>query len=415
MSIGLRNIHWFDGETELPASSLLITENGVQVVDQVPSGVEQIDCEGCWLLPALAELHADFRQPGLEHIYSFNCGIQAMVRGGYSTVLLTPQTNPVIDQPSVVELVRRQVERRPVDLRIAAALSRELAGTKLPELVEMHNAGASAFSTGLSALPTTRFLRLALSYAMQTDCRVHLFPLEADWSQELSFPEGPVADLYGLSGKPECAETIAVFRILEVVRSLRTPVHLKHLTLPASISMALEAREQGFDVTFDLPILNLLFDEEDLDGLDTSLHLNPPLRSSAVRSELLRVVREGKIKVLSSQHIPVLPENKNDHFAASHPGAVGLESAFALVVQLLGGWSGETMRRSVQLLSDGPRKVLGIGRAKDLNEWMVWSPNVERVLSAETFAGAVANTPLLGEKVKGVCRGIVVRGEWMPA
>lgn len=413
MSILLRNVRWFDGKQEKEVASLLLSSEGPRVVESAPDGVETVDAKGCWLLPALAELHADFRQPGLEHVYTFELGVQAMVRGGFSCALLTPQTDPVIDHPSAVELVRRQVERHPVDLRIAAALSIDLEGKKLPELVEMQLAGASAFSTGLSALPSTRFLCLELSYASQTHCRSHLFPMEQDWSQGVSVPEGGVADLFGLPGRPEYAETIAVFRILEAARSLRSSVHLKHLTLPASIAMVAKARAEGLDVTCDVPLLHLAFDEEDLDGLNTSLHLLPPLRSSAVRRELLRMITEGEVDAIASQHIPVLPENKNDHFSASHPGAVGLESAFSLLIELLGGFTPATVRSAVRLLSDGPRRILGLDQAAAADEWMLWDPTVERILAPADFAGAVANTPLLGRTLRGRCRGVSVRGQWL--
>ena len=394
-----RGAEWIllgDGEPEFPAAA--------------PEGVKPVEAKGCLLLPALAELHADFRQPGLEHIYTFSAGVEAMVRGGFSTALLTPQADPVVDDPSCVELVRRQVENLPVDLRISGAISQNLEGELLPEMVEMADAGATAFGNGLKGLPTTRYLELALTYASQCSCRVHLFPNERAWSKGVSMPDGHVADRYGLPGRPEFAETISVFRIIEVARAVGTPVHVKHVTLPASVEMIAAARAQGVDVTCDVPLMNLAFDEEDLADLNPSLHLVPPLRPARHRARMLELVRSGAVDAVAAQHIPVLPEQKKNHFSDTEPGAVGMETAFALLLECLGSADEANLKKAVELFSAGPRRAMGLPGADKAGEWMLWDPEATTIVSSSDFAGAVANSPLLGRSIRGRCRALVVRG-----
>ena len=405
---------WEDGKF-VPREWTLLTESGTEFPAAAPEGLGPVEAAGQYLLPALAELHADFRQPGLEHIYTFASGFEAMLRGGFSCALLTPEEHPVIDNPSVVELVRRQVENLPVDMRIAAAISSELKGELLPEMVEMVHAGAVAFSNGLKGLPTTRYLELALTYAKQCPCRVHLFPTERAWSSGVSVPAGHVADLYGLPGRPEFAETISVFRIIEVARAVGVPVHVKHVTLPSSVEMIAKAKTEGVDVTCDVPLMDLAFDEEDLVGLDASLHLVPPLRSAARRAKMVELVRAGAVDAVAAQHIPVLPERKTDHFSATEPGSVGLETAFPLLLEVLGGASEETLARAVELFSAGPRRVLGLGPADAAGEWMLWDPDATLIVSSSDFAGAVSNSPLMGQTLKGRCRALVLRGELLGA
>jgi dihydroorotase len=279
-------------------------------------------------------------------------------------------------------------------------------------MVAMAEAGASCFGQGLAELPSTRFLIQALKYAGLCGKRVHLFPLEADWSGTPGIATGPVADLNGIGGTPPLAETIAVFRILQVARSCGAPVHLKHLTLPASVELVAHAREQSVDVTCDVALQSLLHSHDELDTLDPMLLLRPPLRSALVRTQLVECVLTGQVDAISAQHIPVLPEHKNEHFTAAQPGALGLETALPLLLEMLPGDLTARLARALELLSSQPHRILDAIETDRPLELFLFDADKEWVVSPDDFAGPVSNTPEMGRKLKGRCRGMLLRGEW---
>ena len=370
-----------------------------------------IDCSDLVLYPQLTEIHADFKQPGHDHIYSLVDGVEAMQRGGYNKVLLDPNCNPIVDERAWVEWVKAQTQTLDGDILISSAISKGLANCILTEYLEMEKVGATALSNSLQYTPESSFLKSVFSYSTQSSLRIHIMPQEKDLAGNALIHEGELSDRYGLYGVPLEAETIAVFRILELAKSTGAKIHLKHLTVPKSIELVQEYKNIDVDVTCDVSINNLVFSEADLEGLPPKLHLKPILRNKANAIIVKQLVEAGTVDAISCQHIPVLPEDKNSFFEGSESGCVGLEVGFSVAKTFLN----LNDEKLIALMSDGPNKILG--QAKVVlapgQKFLTFAYHThEFIPHTDDFAGLVSNSPFLGEKLAGKIVGLLSKGHW---
>jgi dihydroorotase len=380
-----------------------------------PKGFVELEGKDLILLPLLTELSADFKEPGREYVYSLQEGAEAMRRGGFSKVLLSPNSKPVIDESTHVEGLKQKTLGLGVDMLISAALSKDLNDKLLPEIVEMIAEGATAISNGLRPLPETKFLLSAMKYASQVEARIHLFPLEKDLDLPHYFPEGPLASSYGLKAIPKIAEEISVYRILQLAKHTKCSIHIMHITSMESVRLIEVFKKQGVDVTCDVSIHNLQWNEEDLVNLDPALHVIPPLVNKKVQDELLDAIDKGIVDFVSSQHLPVLPEFKNTIFEASQPGISCLEITMSTVLSKsdVGGLTQfvkKNVENSSKILNSNmewPAEGSSVG-------FSLFNTNSTYVVDSDTFAGRVHNSPFMGKELKGQVIAFVNQSKvWM--
>ena len=217
-----------------------------------------------------------------------------------------------------------------------------------------------------------------------------------------------------MKGVPEQAETIPLFSLLEMSRWLGVPLHIKQVTSRSALDLIRRYRDLGVDVTCDVNLLHLLFCDEDLLSLQTSLNLHPPVRSSADRDALWSGLADGSISAISINHFPVHREDKEVNFEAAIPGAVSLEVALPAIWKLLSERVGKA--RAVELLSQKPAEIacaskveLASGKRADA---VLFDPSGETEVSSKTFAGGVENSPFLGQKLSGKIIGSYIAGLW---
>jgi len=379
------------------------------------AGAEVVDVAGSWILPGLFALGVDFQEPIRDDIYTVKDGIEAMRRGGFSSAVYESPANP-LDDIRKLKAMQDDCGKGGLEFHFLGALSVGNDGKALAEMLELSSGGVVGFGDGNHLPSSLRFLRFALEYAGMTGLRCFFQPSERSLMGKGCVHEGHYADTIGMKGIPSQAETIAVHQILELALWLQVPVHLKQLSCAESLNLVRNARARGVDVTCDVSIYHLLLDDACLLNLDTHTHLIPPLRTATDREALWQGLADGTVQAISCQHTPVLPQDKEVNFEEAMPGAVSLEIAFAALLPEAEKRFTNGISDLLRLLVDGPASILGLP-ARHLEPevdcpFIVFKSDAEHVVTTQTFAGDVHNSPLLGSTLNGRVLGTCFDGMW---
>lgn len=374
-----------------------------------------IDAGGLLAIPGLVDLCARLREPGAEHKADIRSEAAAAVAGGITTLVCPPDTDPVLDTPSVAELIHGRAQQAATARVLPlGALTLGLAGEHLSEMSHLHDAGCVGFSDGGRPVASTLVLRRALEYAASFALPVLLTPTDP-WLASLGgMHEGPVATRLGLHGVPEAAETAGLARALAVARELDTPVHFGRLSCAQGVALLEQARRQGQSVTSDAAIHQLFLTEEDCAEFDCQAHVQPPLRGAADRDALRRALAGGGLTALCSDHQPHDSDAKDGPFAESAAGISGLDSLLALVLQLGREEPELGLAGALAAVTCQPADCLGLpcgrlspGAPADL---CLVDPDERWILDPDRMASRGRNTPFAGRKLQGRARLTLVGG-----
>jgi dihydroorotase len=417
------NILISNGRVVDPASGLdqigdvAIAEGKILSIGKAPGDFEaarKIDAAGCLVVPGLVDLAARLREPGYEHEGMLESEMAAAVAGGVTSLVCPPDTDPVLDEPGLVEMLKFRAEKlQRARLFPLGALTRGLAGEVLTEMAELTEAGCIGFSQADVPLGDTQVLQRALLYASTFGYTVWLRPQERDLGKGVA-ASGPLATRLGLAGVPVAAETIAIFTIVELMRSTGARVHLCRLSSAAGVALVRAARAEGLPLSCDLSINSLHLADTDIGYFDSRARLNPPLRQQRDRDALSAALADGTIDALVSDHTPVEADAKTLPFAESEPGATGLELLLPLALQW-GERSGAGLARAIEVVSAAPARLLGaegIGRlaqggAADL---CVVDPALEWQVRPDALRSQGKHTPFGGYALSGRARFTLVGG-----
>ena len=293
-----------------------------------------IDATGCIVVPGLVDLAARLREPGHEHEGMLESEMAAAVAGGVTSLVCPPDTDPVLDEPGLVEMLKFRAEKlHQARVFPLGALTRNLQGEMLTEMVELTEAGCVGFSQAEVPLANTQVLQRALQYAATYGYTVWLRPQELHLGKGVA-ASGPLATRLGLAGVPVAAETIALHTIFELMRCTGARVHLCRLSSAAGRGAgARRPRSEGLPVTCDVSINSLHLTDTDIGYFDSRMRLNPPLRQQRDRDALRAGLADGTIDALVSDHTPVDEDAKTLPFAEAEPGATGLELLLGLALK----------------------------------------------------------------------------------
>ncbi|MFZ4552385.1 MAG: dihydroorotase [Aquabacterium sp.] len=323
-----------------------------------------IDATGLIVAPGLVDLAARLREPGHEHEGMLESELAAAAAGGVTSVICLPDTDPALDEPGLVEMLKlraRKLSR--CRLFPLGALTRGLKGENLTEMAELQEAGCVGYSQAEHPIKDTQVLVRAMQYAATFGYTVWLRPQDP-WLGKGVAASGPVATRLGLSGVPVTAETIAIHTIVELVRTTGARVHLCRLSSAAGVDLVRQAKAQGLPITADVSINSLMLTDLDIGFFNSSMRVTPPLRQGRDRDALQAGLADGTLDALVSDHNPVSADEKNLPFGEATPGATGLELLLSLALK----WSGadlsdqpdaEKLRRALAVVTQGPVKVLG--------------------------------------------------------
>jgi dihydroorotase len=379
-----------------------------------------IDAAGCLVLPGLVDLAVRLREPGYEHARMLESEMTAAMAGGVTSLVCQPDTDPVLDEPGLVEMLRFRAEKlQQARVYPLGALTRNLLGASLTEMVELTEAGCVAFSQAEVALSNTQVMQRALQYASTFGYAVWLRPQDAFLGQGVA-ASGPLATRMGLSGVPAMAETIAMHTIFELMRATGARVHLCRISTAAGVELVGQAKAKGLALTCDVSINSLHLTDTDIGYFDSRARLNPPLRQQRDRDALRAGLADGTIDALVSDHTPVDDDAKALPFAQSEPGATGVE----LLLSLAYKWhvdTGVDLARALAVVTTGPASVLGKalgsrqGRtghlsAGGLGDVCVFDPHAAWTVQADALRSQGKHTPFSGYELPGRVRCTLVGG-----
>jgi dihydroorotase len=420
-------IHITNGRLIDPASGtdaqkdLYIADARIAGIGAPPAGFraeQTINAEGMIVIPGLVDLSARLREPGYEYKATLESEMQAAVQGGVTSLLCPPDTDPVLDEPGLVEMLKHRARNlNQANVYPLGALTMGLRGKALTEMAELTEAGCIGFAQAEHPIEDTTVLMRALQYARTFDYTVWLRPQDPHLGRSGIAHSGPVASRLGLAGVPVMAETIALHTIFELVRASGARVHLCRISSAAGLELVRAAKKEGLPVTCDVGVHHVHLTDLDIGFFDSNARLVPPLRSQRDRDAIRAGLADGTIDAICSDHTPVDDDEKLLPFGEATPGATALELLLPLTLK----WAQESVEHDgislvsalARITTDAARVAgleaggLGVGAAADL---CIFDPQACWKVEARALASQGKHTPFLGYELNGQVRTTIVGG-----
>ena len=406
-SIHIKGGRLIDPKSGVDAEADLFIAGGrVLAVGQKPDGFQAsrtLDASGKVVCPGLVDLST--RLAGVES------ELLAAVAGGVTSVACPPDTKPPLDEPGLVErLIRRSEAIGLSRVFPIGALTQQLAGEKLSEMISLTRAGCIAFSQAKKPVFDTQVLLRAMQYAATFDYAIRLQPQDHYLARDGVAHDGEVASRLGLTGIPVSAETVAIATALQLARATGVRLHLARLSSAAGVEMVREAVQSGLKVSCDVAIHHLHLSDADIGYFDSRARMDPPLRTLADRNALRAAVAEG-LAAVCSDHTPVDEDGKQLPFGEAVPGAVGLELLLPLILK----WAAEDrvpLSKALARVSCDPAAVLGVDAGSlavgSVADVCVFDPLAVWKVTPESLRSQGKNTPFMGAELSGrVCATLV--------
>jgi dihydroorotase len=419
MNIQIKNGRLIDPKNNIDAlQDIFIAAGRVLAIGQAPAGFvakKTIDAAGLTVIPGLIDLSARLREPGYEYRATLESEMSAAVAGGITSLACPPDTEPALDEPGLVEMLKHRArELSQANVYPVGALTYGLKGVELTEMAELADAGCVAFSQADAPLTDTRVMIRAMQYAATFDFGVWLRPQDSFLARDGVAHDGEVATRLGLPGIPVCAETIALSTMLQLARATGVRLHICRISSAAGVAMIREAKKEGLVLTCDVSMNHIHLSEMDIGFFDSNCHLVPPLRSQRDRDALRAGLLEGVIDAICSNHSPVDEDAKQLPFAEAEAGATGLELLLPLVLK----WAQQgrhAVADAIAKVTLNPARILNIdaghlsvGAAADI---CIYDPETYWKVEAAALKSQGKNTPFLGMELQGKVRYTLVNGQ----
>jgi len=394
------------------AGDVFLTEG--RIAEPFKNAERVIDAKGLVVAPGFIDLSARLREPGYEYKATLESEMEAATAGGVTSLACPPDTDPPLDEPGLVDMLRRRAKSLSrARVYPVGALTVKLEGQALTEMGQLTDAGCVAFSQANAPLADTQVLWRALQYAATFGYPVWLRAEDAWLAKGGVAHDGEVATRLGLPGIPAFAETIALAGLLELVRATRARVHVCRLSTAGGVELMRRAKQEGLPVTCDVGIHHVHLCDMDLGYFDSHCRLEPPLRSARDRDALSRALAEGTVDCLCSDHTPVDEDGKHLPFAQAEPGATGLELLLPLTLKW-GQASRLDLAATLARITSGPARILGVrsgslavGAPADL---ALFDPSATFRVAPQALKSQGKNTPFLGYELAGRVRCTIVDG-----
>ncbi|MCH4542386.1 dihydroorotase [Ochrobactrum sp. POC9] len=382
-----------------------------------PEGAQIIDLNGKAVLPGLVDARVFVGEPGAEHRETIASASRAAAAGGVTSIIMMPDTDPVIDDVALVEFVKRTArDTAVVNVHPAAAITKGLHGEEMTEIGLLRDAGAVAFTEGRQTIANTQLMRRALTYARDFDAVIACETRDPYLGATGVMNEGLFASWLGLSGSPREAEVIPLERDLRLAALTNSNYHAAQLSCEMSAEAVRRSKDLGAKVTAGVSINHLSLNENDIGEFRTFFRLSPPLRSEQDRLAMVEAVKNGTIDIVVSAHDPQDVDTKRLPFSDAEAGAIGLETLLGAALRLYHNDS-IPLLRLVEVLSTSPARIFGLdaGTLKpgaradiaivDLDEpWIVREEELHSLsknscFESARFQGRVVHTLVAGKTV----------------
>jgi dihydroorotase len=394
-----------------------VEDERIVAVGAAPAGFaaeHTVIAKGLVVAPGLIDLCARLREPGNEFKNALASEMHAAVAGGVTSLVCAPDTEPVLDEPGLVEMLRYRAKNlRGPRVFPAGALTEGLRGERLTEMAELRGHGCVAFSQADAPLDDTQVLMRALQYAATHGFTVVLRPQDSWLARGGVAHEGQVAARLGLPPIPSEAETIALMRILELVRLTGARVHLARLSAARSLDLVRAAKAEGLSVSADVSAHHLHLTEMDIGFFDGQCHVVPPFRAERDRAALRAALKDGTLDAVCSDHAPVDEDEKALPFAEATPGNTAVELLLPLTLK----WAreeGVALIDALARLTSGPARALNMGygrlQAGAAADLTLIDPDEFWAVNAAALLSQGKNTPFIGYELQGRVRATMVAG-----
>lgn len=389
----------------------------VGVGDTAPAGFKArttLDATGCIVCPGLIDLAARLREPGFEYKATLESEMAAAAAGGVTRLACPPDTDPVLDEPGLVEMLTHRA-RLPEFAHVhpVGALTVQLAGKKLTEMAELSEAGCVAFGQANQAIVDTQVLLHAMNYAATFGFPVWLQAQDPFLAQPGIAHDGEIAARLGLTGIPVAAETIALATLLQLARETGVRLHVTRISSAAGLDMITAARAAGIAVTCDTAVHYLHLCDHDIGYFNPHARLDPPLRAQRDRDALRNGLASGAITAVCSDHTPVDDDGKQKPFSEAEIGATGLELLLPLTLK----WAQEMqvpLLTALARITSDPARIMGVAAGRlDIGlpaDICVFDPTADFHVTRNNLKSQGKNTPLLGLTLPGRVRYTLIDG-----
>jgi len=419
MKIHIKNGRVIDPKNNIDDKlDVFIAAGKIVALGKSPEGFianQTIDANNLIICPGLVDLSARLREPGDEYKARLLSELQAAVAGGVTSLACPPDTDPVLDEPGLVEMLKHRTKQQGLaHVYPLGALTMQLQGKALSEMNELHAAGCVGFSQANVAITDTQVLWRAMEYAATFGFTLFLHAEEPFLAANGVAHDGEVATRLGLKGIPSAAEALALGTILRIAQETGAKVHISRLSTAEGVSMIRASKKQGLKITCDVSANHLHLTEHDIGYFDANCHLKPPLRTQRDKDALSAGLKDGTIDAICSDHTPVDDDAKLAPFAEAEIGATGLELLLPLTLK----WAtqekvsllqavGRITQMSAQIL-DIPAGNLSQNSNADL---CIFDANEYWKISPATLKSQGKNTPFNGLELAGKVKLTLVHGQ----
>ena len=366
-------------------------------------GVSEYSDKNLHISTGWMDMHCNFREPGYEYKDDLKSGIQSAIKGGYTSVLLMPQTKPVIDSKSHVEFIKNNTIGSIIDVHTSGSVTKNLEGNNLVEMHDMNSAKCRIFTDDKKSLNRNEVMKLALLYSKDFDGLIMNYPNDKSMFNNGKMNEGITSTHLGLKGISHISEEIMVDRDISLAKYTNGNLHLSYISTKDSVKKIKRAKKDGIHITCDVSINNLIMTDKKLKTFDTRYKVLPPLRTKEDNSALIKGLKKGIIDVICSDHSPEDEENKKTEFDNAAFGILGLETLFGLLGKHVS--KDLSIEEIIEKISTNPRKialkeVLKIEEG-ELANITLFNPELEWEVRKQDIKSKSKNTPFIGEKLKG--------------
>ena len=418
MKIHIKNGRLIDPKNGIDAvQDIFIAKGKIVAIGAAPSEFQAsrvIDAQGLVVCPGLVDLSVRLREPGLEYMATLESEMAAAVAGGVTSIACPPDTDPPLDEPGLVEMLKHRAKNlNQAHVYPIGALTQGLKGERLTEMAELNDAGCVVFGQSDGLLPNLRVLMQAMRYASTFGFSVWLRPQEITLTGDGVAHDGEVATRLGLLTVPVCAETIAIANIVLLAKEIGVSVHLCRISSAEGLAMIRVAKQQGLPITCDVTINHLHLSDMDIGFFDSNCHLMPPLRGFSDRDALRHGLLDGTVDAICSDHAPVDEDAKLLPFAQSDVGATGVELLLPLTLK----WAAEMrlpLLKALARITTEPARILGIdaghisvGSAADI---CIFDPDHYLKVTPAAIQSQGKNTPFMGMELPGGVKYTLVNG-----
>jgi dihydroorotase len=418
MNILIQHGHVIDPANKIDTKLDVYVVNGkIAALGNAPTGFkpdQTIDATGLVVAPGLVDLSVRLREPGFEYKATLNSELQAAAAGGVTSLACPPDTEPTLDEPGLVEMLKYRAKK----LNLAhvyplGALTRQLEGKSLTEMCELTEAGCVGFTQADSPIIDTQVLWRAFEYAATFGYTLFLRPEDSYLAKGGVAHDGEVASRLGLKGIPSAAESLALATRLRIARETGTRLHIERLSTAEGVELVRQAKQQGQAVTADVSAQHLHLTEMDIGFFNTLMHLRPPLRTQRDQHALCEGLKDGTIDAICSDHSPVDDDAKLLPFAEAEAGA----SAVELLLPLTLKWASHhrlSLAEAIARITTLPANIMGIP-AGTLSidacaDIVIFNPEEYWKVEASRLKSQGKNTPFLNLELAGKVHYTLVEG-----